>query len=358
MKPLVWVLVPLMLLAVACSDDGGSSASSSTTTTSDTAGESATGCGAGADATAGTERLTVAYDGVDREVERTIPPAHDGDTPLPLLVSLHGFTSTIDQLNLFSDFPRTAAERGYVVVVPQAADAVLPIGDEEIEASFWNAVPDDTADLVGVQDDVGFLNQVVDDTVAELCIDPDRVFVAGNSNGAAMSVTLACGGEGRYAAIAPVSGINIAGACEPPAPVSVIAFHGDTDPLVPYEGGSAASVELDAPSVEDRVGELAAAASCDPEPDVTAPFDDIEARRWTGCDDGVAVELVTVLGGGHTWPGMLNYIDPDALARLGTDNALIQLADLDLLEIAGHMTVSLEATTAILDFFDAHPRVG
>jgi len=87
------------------------------------------------------------------------------------------------------------------------------------------------------------------------------------------------------------------------------------------------------------------------------PFDDVELSRWSGCAAGLDVELHTVLGGGHTWRGMLNYVDVGTLGELGANQQLAEVRDLDLVEIAGHMTTSVEATTLMVDFFDAHPRL-
>lgn len=287
-------------------------------------------------------------------MERVIPPSYDGTTPHPVILSLHGFTSSIDQINLFSGLPDAASERGYILLTPQAEPATLPIDDEEIEAPFWNVQPDDSAEVIGAQDDIGFLIDLLDTTGADLCVDAARVYTTGNSNGAGMSAALACTGGGRLAAIAPVSGINLAGPCDEPTAVSVIAFHGDADPLVAYEGGDESPDEADLPAVEDQVDGFARAADCENAPHVSDPNDDVEVRRWTGCREGIDVQLHTVLGGGHTWPGMLNYLDAAALAEVGESQELPQIANLDLAEIAGHMTTSIEATKLMLDFFDVH----
>jgi polyhydroxybutyrate depolymerase len=54
-------------------------------------------------------------------------------------------------------------------------------------------------------------------------------------------------------------------------------------------------------------------------------------ERWTyeGCDDGIDVELYSVEGGGHTWPGSAIEIGPT--------------------------TKTVDATKIALDFFDSHP---
>ncbi len=324
------------------------------------------GCGSGNQPEPGTELLSLAggevsgtrSDDPEREVQRVIPESYDGVEPAPLLLSLHGFTSNIEQIDLFSDLPTRAAERGYVLLTPQALPATVPFRDETIDAPFWNVMPEQSGAIEGAQDDLAYLRGLVDDTMAQLCIDADRVYVTGNSNGAGMAAALACDGDDRFAAIAPVSGINLAGRCDEPSAVSVIAFHGDADPLVAYDGGSAATLALDIPAVSDQVASFAGADGCDREPGVSEPFEDIRLSAWTDCGEGLAVELYTVIAGGHTWPGMLNYVEMAKLSALGENQELARLAGLDLGEIAGHMTTSIEATQLMLDFFDGHQRAG
>ena len=89
---------------------------------------------------------------------------------------------------------------------------------------------------------------------------------------------------------------------------------------------------------------------------MSEPFPDVTVREWSGCDPGIGVELYTVIGGGHTWPGMLNYADAAELAEISSDQRLLELADIDVGAVAGHMTTNVEATATMLDFFDAHPR--
>ncbi len=354
-----------VLLAAGCaggsSGDGEAGSTSNSPATSEATSTSTVGGSAGCRgevvAQPGTERLSVPSRAGEREVERVIPSDYDGTAPHPVILSLHGFTSSIDQIDLFSDLPKVADGRGYILLTPQAMSARVPIGEESIEAPFWNILAVDAEPIPGAVDDVGFLSGLIEDTRSELCVDPDRIFATGNSNGAGMAALLACQIGHELAAIAPVSGINLAPDCEDPVPVSVIAFHGDADPLVEYEGGSANStLGVDNPSVEERVGDFAAAADCESEPEVTSPFDDIRTRRWPGCAGGIDVELHTVVGGGHTWPGMLDYVDAARLAELGGNQQLAEVRDLDLLEIAGNMTTSIEATELMVDFFDTHPR--
>jgi polyhydroxybutyrate depolymerase len=109
--------------------------------------------------------------------------------------------------------------------------------------------------------------------------------------------------------------------CPAKQPVPVIAVHGDADALVDYEGGNVAGFELGNPGVEERMAELAKLDGCKARPRVAPLTDVVTKRLWTGCTKGNDVVLFTIAGGPHVWPG----------------------AD-----------APVDATLAILDFFDAH----
>ena len=58
---------------------------------------------------------------------------------------------------------------------------------------------------------------------------------------------------GRYAAVAPVAGIQNPAGCHPSRPVPVVAFHGTADPFVSYTGAiGPAALKLQAPDGSHR----------------------------------------------------------------------------------------------------------
>src|SRR5438128_2530090 len=94
--PVVAALLGLVLLTVAgCArgDDGERGAAAPTTTTT-TAKEipavPSPGCVESTVGVVAQERRTVSVNGEERWYLLTSPPAHDGATPLPLVVELHG----------------------------------------------------------------------------------------------------------------------------------------------------------------------------------------------------------------------------------------------------------------------------
>jgi polyhydroxybutyrate depolymerase len=163
--------------------------------------------------------------------------------------------------------------------------------------------------------DADFLAELLDELEATLCVDTGRIFSIGMSNGAQMSSLIACRFGERLAGIVPIAGVEFNEPCDGP-PVPVVAFHGDADPIVPYEGGGLNSVTIadqnfyegDVPpsvpvptGVEESMDGWAAHNGCDPEPTEERLSDEVRLVRWEGCD--ARTELYVVEGGGHQWPG-------------------------------------------------------
>lgn len=250
-----------------------------------------------------------------------MPPAYDGGGALPVVINLHGFSSSAEEQAAYSGFPAKGAAEGFIVVTPQG------VGDPP----FWN--------MVGVallQDDVAFISDLLDALESQLCIDPQRVYATGISNGAGMSNRLACDLSGRIAAIGTVAGTAFPVNCAAPRPVPVIAFHGTADPLVPYAGGPinaglSLRLNLQAPPAEEAIASWAEHNGCTTGPSRESVSAHVERIAYDGCDAGASVELYAIAGGGHTWPGASD------VPRLGAT------------------THEISATELIWAFFAAHP---
>jgi polyhydroxybutyrate depolymerase len=150
-------------------------------------------------------------------------------------------------------------------------------------------------------DDVGFTRAVIEDIGGQGCIDLARVYATGMSNGGFMSHRLGCEASDVIAAIAPVAGVLglEPSACNPERAVPIIHFHGTEDMLVAYEGGGLA----ESISVEDSIMGWADRNGCTDELEVTFQQGMVTCETADACEDGSAVTLCTVDGGGHCWPG-------------------------------------------------------
>lgn len=296
----------LFVVALAACSDEGDSGSSDSGDDETTQVAASPGCDGGT----GVEgEATLEHDGRTRTYLVHLPEGYDPSTPAPMTFNLHGMTSNIAQQDAYTQMPERAGERGYIVVTPQGElmEAGIP------GVTFWNfflaevSIPGEDGEMTTVEsgaigaDDIGFLTELTDLILDELCVDEDRVFSTGMSNGAGMSTILACELDGRIKAVGPVTGVNFTEVCSGDDPVSVIAFHGDEDGVVAYEGNNLAGFQLGNPSVPDRMAQWAEHNGCESEPDVEDRGDGVVITRWD-CPDDLEVELWTLQGWGHRWP--------------------------------------------------------
>ena len=150
-----------------------------------------------------------------------------------------------------------------------------------------------------VDDDVAFIRGLVATVSREVSIDPSRVYVTGISEGGMMSYRLACQTT-LFAAIGPDSA-TLLGDCPSPAPVSVIHLHGTVDARIPYEGSPGSGVHhIHGPAVPALNATWRATDHCAAASDTRAG---VVTTSVASCPAGRGVELITVAGAGHQWPG-------------------------------------------------------
>lgn len=175
-----------------------------------------------------------------------------------VVLAFHGGGASALMMRKFCGLDRVADREGFTVIHPNSEDA------------YWRC---------GGLDQVRDIEALLDDLRVE------RAFAAGFSNGAAFCHHLAANLSERIAAIACVAGgmaDSTAKHFHPTQPVPVLIIQGDADPIVPFEGGP----------VRGGQGR------------VIGTLEAVEKWRAVGSH----VELITVNGGGHTWPGGPRYL--------------------------------------------------
>ena len=250
-------------------------------------------CGTTTQAAATTVPHTISSGGRDRTVQLRLPAGYDGRKQFPLLLVFHGRGSTGGEIQAFSGMDRLPAVVAY-------AEGIVGTGDGNRQA--WQGAP---YAAPGV-DDVAFTRDLVADLSRSLCLDRSRVYATGKSNGGGFAGLLACRASDLVAAVAPVAAADYPETttpCAPRRPVPVIAFHGTADATIPY-GGDA---DRGLPALKDWAAGWGQRDGCHAPPRDTATPPDVTETRWLGCASGTEVALVSVAGGGHTWPGADAY---------------------------------------------------
>ena len=320
------------LLAVAavaaCGGSAGAPAPRPATTTppaAATAGASSAGC---TNAPALSQTLHLAVAGAQRTVI-VHAPANAPSGPRPLVLNLHGSTSDAAAQVVLTGMDAAADADGFIVAYPQALIAAGTGFD-------WNVpgVP-----LAGGKEppksapnDVSFLTGLVATLEGRYCIDPARVYATGFSGGGRMASQLACDAPAVFAAVAPVSGLRFPTACPTGRPVPVIAFHGTADPVDPYGGHGQPYWTYSVPQAAADWGRREGCAAS-PATETGAGF---TLTAYAGCALGSRVELYSITGEGHEWPGGPRL--PKAITRP-----------------LGPQSKAVDANATMWAFFAAHP---
>ena len=262
--------------------------------TASAAAKSPAPCGRSA-AVSGT--VTLKEGSTERTALVHAPTGYTGSKPVALVLNFHGSGSTADEQRLFTAMNKTSNADGFVVAYPQGAIA-------EGSGFDWN-VPGQP--LVGGRkvpsgspSDVAFAGALLTRLEQTFCLDPHRVYATGFSGGARMASQLACDLPGRMAAIAAVSGLRFPAPCPTNRAVPVLAFHGTVDPVDPYAGHGQPYWTY---SVSEAAKRWAAHDGCAARAAATHPAAKVTLTAYARCRSGAAVELYTIAGEGHEWPG-------------------------------------------------------
>lgn len=262
-------------------------------------------------------------------------PANLPDQPAPLIVMLHGCKQNPDDFAAGTRMNEWAERHGFLVAYP--AQSVKANG-----SNCWNwFAPGDQLRDAG---EPSILAGIAREVAARHAVDPQRVFAAGLSAGAAMAVILGVTHPDVFAAVGAHSGLPYGAAHDvasafaamgggsprwqgwrrpdrPDVPVSAvptIVFHGDQDLTVTAANAEAiveqvlaGDVAHEATLLQSRVSTPASAAT---RAHTTTVYTDVAGRPL--------VEHWVVHGAAHAWSGGSpdgSYTDaagPDATAEM------------------------------------------
>jgi len=278
----------------------------------------------------------------DRPYLAYLPPGHDPAEPGAAIVALHGGSGdalaalrvTCPGGNLTADgcLHRLGDTAGFITIAPNGAARRLTPNVRTWNAgggaAQWHCVSGFACREDS--DDVAYVDAVLDDVAQWTVIDDRRVYAVGLSNGGAMAHRLACERAGRFAAIATVGSANqfsTTADCLPVRSLSVMHIHGTADPCWTYVTTETACLDSGGAKLgaDESVAGWVTRNGCTLEPTTqrlpdTADDGTVTDRStWKGCEDDTEVQLLRIVGGGHTWPGGFAYRPEESVGRVASD---------------------------------------
>jgi polyhydroxybutyrate depolymerase len=252
----------------------------------------------------GTNARGLTHDSQPRVYNVYAPPGYAPAQSVPLVVDIHGYTSTKEQQQSLSGWQAKADAVGFLVAYPDGL------------GGSWNAGVCCGTSVTNNVDDVGFIRAMLSAIAAEASIDSARIYVTGLSNGGAMSHRLACEAADVFAAAAPLSFptpyTDFATQCQPSRAIPVLTSMGLTDVLVPYAGGAFESAAASFANWRSK-------NSCGAEPiEEQVGFGGSDCALDTSCAGGTQVGLCSIRGSAFAPPldpysGHILYINDDGV---------------------------------------------
>lgn len=235
----------------------------------------------------GSYDITILSAGEQRNVHVHVPTRLSGPNP-PLVVAFHGAGANGAFMERYSGLSQVADKAGFIVAYPSAwgSHPLWSLNDQGRNG------PQDRA----------FVSDLLDRMEDAFCVDPQRVYATGVSNGGGFTARIGCQLSERFTAIAPVAGgYKAIPDCDAGRPVSVLEIHGTADGAVPYHG-----VPPDyRGNVRRYLNQWIRIDKCGSSSNnrKIAKAPPTILRVWSGCADQTLVAHIERYGRGHEWPG-------------------------------------------------------
>jgi len=236
------------------------------------------------------------------EVLVKVPASYEASEATPLIILLHGYTSSGQNQDSYFKVSDLADDYGFLFVAP---DGMQETGGAQNR--FWNA-SDACCNFFSAEvDDSAYIRSIIDEMKQRFNVDGNRVYLIGHSNGGFMSFRMAYEHSDSVAAIASLAGANHLEEREaPPNPVHVLQIHGTNDETIGYQGGDIMNNRY--PGALNSVRRWADYNGCS-QTGVGRELRDLEAslpghesgvlKFEVGCKAGGSAELWTISAGTH-----------------------------------------------------------
>ncbi|CAO2647584.1 Nn.00g085060.m01.CDS01 [Neocucurbitaria sp. VM-36] len=176
-------------------------------------------------------RFGLKSSGKDRSYSYHLPSSYNANNAYPIVIGFHGSSSIGTFLELDTKMSEARYSGEKIMIYPNGV------------GGSWAGPTYHTGS--SVQEDVQFVADLIDDVKGRFCVDDQKVYGVGMSNGGGFIGTLACDpvGSALFTAIAAHSGAfytdvnGPANGCAPSKVLPLLEIHGAADNTVKYEGG-------------------------------------------------------------------------------------------------------------------------
>lgn len=247
--------------------------------------------------------MTLTHNGIERTYHLYLPDGFsiNSGNSTPLVIVLHGAGGTGAEMATNTGLRDLANETGSMLVFPNGIN------------NRWSYLDIPVVDG-DTQDDLGFINALLDDLQMNYPIDPDHISVIGFSNGGLMALRLRCEIDSRLSAVAVIAATPTFGLTDHCnqgflAPLPTIVVIGTSDAVFPWEGYAEIDDEgrfYNSFSVAQTMTFLSTLSSCSLTPsgaELTASSSPVRILVNTFNDCGgvgdISFEMVALVNVGH-----------------------------------------------------------
>ena len=234
-----------------------------------------------------------------------MPGNHDYSRPLPVVVSLHGYSGNGLSNAAYMHHFDSIHENEHLLIYPDGTSNWLGM-------RYWNATDACCQNVASATpvDDVSYILGLIDEAILNYGADPDGVVITGLSNGGFMSHRMACEAGGSIRAIVALNGVtwDDFSKCPDTGRPDILHVHSTADGVIAYNGG--AIWGIDYPSATETIGYWADRSGCDTTwtslgtRDLSGDDgnDDTDEFEFLNCNSGNRVTHWRINDGSHVPP--------------------------------------------------------
>jgi polyhydroxybutyrate depolymerase len=267
-------------------------------------------------------KLTIQSGGLKRYYYLHIPKNYVKGVKRPLIITLHGGGQSAKDMISFTKFDSYADLDTVFVAYPVGIDDKW--NDGRIHAG---------EDVSKKPNDVQFISDVIEDVSKKFDIDADKISVVGFGSGGILCFKLACELSDKINAIATVGAsmaTEVYNNCKPNRIVNVLAINGQDDKLIPFNGGKVMMDNVDLGSVAGIEQVLFFMANYNS----TIKANPLKVKKrdldhtdhttvvtWNYTNNYYGTDLILyeIKGGGHAWPGTMQYLPEDLVGNISRE---------------------------------------